>query len=52
MDTWGNNPNIVDYYKSFDFQFIENYTTPNSPDLPMQHRNLYLALLEYKVPSH
>lgn len=48
MDTWGNNENIVDYYKSFGFQFIENFTTPNSADLPIQHRNLYLALLEYK----
>lgn len=51
IDTWGNNPNIIDYYKSFGFYFIENYTTLNSPDLPVQHRDLYLALLEFEVPN-
>jgi ribosomal protein S18 acetylase RimI-like enzyme len=51
IDTWGNNLNIIDYYKSFGFYFIENYTTLNSPDLPVQHRDLYLALLEFEVPN-
>ncbi len=49
MDTWGDNQNIIDYYTSFGFSFIENYLTPNSDELPPQHRNLYLALLEYRV---
>lgn len=49
MDTWGDNQNIIDYYTSFGFSFIENYLTPDTEELASQHRNLYLALLEYKV---
>lgn len=49
MDTWGNNPTIINYYKSFGFRFVENYTTPDSLELPSQHRKLDLALLEMKV---
>jgi len=49
MDTWGDNPTIIDYYKSFGFSFIETYTTPDSTELPSQHRNLGLALLEMRL---
>ncbi len=49
MDTWAENPNIIEYYKSYGFQFLENYTTPNTPELPEQHRNLKVALLEIKL---
>lgn len=49
MDTWADNPNIIEYYKSYGFQFLENYTTPNTPELPDQHRNLKVALLEMKL---
>lgn len=49
MDTWGDNPSIIEYYKSFGFSFIENYTTPDSLELPSQHRNLGLALLEMRL---
>lgn len=49
MDTWADNPNIIGYYKSYGFQFIENYTTPDTPELPDQHRNLKVALLEMKL---
>lgn len=49
MDTWAANPNIIDYYKSFGFKHIEDYTTPNTTELPDQHRNLKVALLEMKV---
>jgi hypothetical protein len=51
MDTWAANPTIIDYYKSFGFKFIENYTTPDSSDLPVHNRNLGLTLLEYKIPA-
>jgi ribosomal protein S18 acetylase RimI-like enzyme len=47
LDTWGNNAQIIEYYQSFGFRFVENYTTPDMQDLPLQHRNLYVALLEY-----
>jgi GNAT superfamily N-acetyltransferase len=51
MDTWAANPTIIDYYKSYGFHFIENYTTPDIPELPIHNRNLALALLEYKIPK-
>lgn len=49
MDTWANNPNIIEYYKSFGFTHLEDYTTPNTSDLPTQHRNLKVALLEMQL---
>ncbi len=49
MDTWAANPTIIEYYKSFGFTFVENYTTPDTPELPNHNRNLGLTLLEYKI---
>jgi predicted GNAT family N-acyltransferase len=46
MDTWAENEKIIGYYKSYGFKFVENYTTPNTENLPVQHRNLNVALLE------
>lgn len=46
MDTWAENEQLIQYYKSFGFQFIENCKTSNTPELPLQNRNLNLALLE------
>lgn len=49
MDTWADNKKIIDYYRSFGFEFIENYKTTNAAELPIQNRNLNVALLEMKV---
>lgn len=49
MDTWANNPTLINYYQSYGFASVENYTTPDSPDLPIHNRQLALTLLEYKV---
>lgn len=49
MDTWAENTNIINYYQSFGFNYIENFTTPNTKELPEQHRNLKVALLEMKL---
>lgn len=49
MDTWATNPTIISYYKGFGFRFVENFTTPNSPELPVHNRNLALTLLEYEI---
>ncbi|GHN00840.1 N-acetyltransferase [Cytophagales bacterium WSM2-2] len=49
MDTWANNPTIIEYYKTFGFRFAGNYTTPDSPELPLHNRNLALALLEIEI---
>jgi ribosomal protein S18 acetylase RimI-like enzyme len=49
MDTWADNKKIIDYYMSFGFKFIENYTTTNTAELPIQNRNLNVALLELEL---
>lgn len=49
MDTWADNSKLIDYYKSFGFEFIKNYKTTNAPELPIQNRNLNVALLEMKL---
>jgi GNAT superfamily N-acetyltransferase len=49
MDTWAANPKIADYYKSFGFRFVENFTTPDTPELPVHNRKLALTLLEFQV---
>lgn len=49
MDTWANNNGLIDYYKKFGFDVVENFTTPNSPDLPSHNRNLSLVLLEMEL---
>lgn len=49
MDTWAENSTIINYYKSFGFTIVENYTTPDDEELPIHNRNLALTLLEYKI---
>lgn len=51
MDTWAANEKIISYYQSYGFSFIENYTTPGTDDLPVQHRNLRVALLELSLET-
>lgn len=46
MDTWADNLKIIGYYKSYGFSVIENYKTSGSTELPVQHRNLDVTLLE------
>ena len=49
MDTWTANPLIIDFYKKYGFKFIEEFKTGNTKDLPIQHRNLDVTLLEYSI---
>lgn len=49
MDTWAENRQLIDYYLSFGFLFIENYKTTDAAELPFQNRNLEVALLELKL---
>lgn len=49
MDTWANNPTLIQYYCNFGFRFVENFTTPDSQLLPQHNRRLALALLEYEL---
>lgn len=46
IDTWLDNPKIIEFYKAYGFQFVESFTTGDTDKLPVQHRNLSLALLE------
>ena len=49
MDTWADNPNIIEYYKSFGFSVVENFTTPDSIELPEHNRNLAITLLQVSL---
>ncbi len=49
MDTWAQNDKIIDYYKSYGFTFIQNYKTSSTEDLPVQHRDLNVSLLQYDL---
>jgi GNAT superfamily N-acetyltransferase len=49
MDTWAANPTIIEYYRTFGFKIIENYTTPDTTELPVHNRNLALTLLEFTL---
>jgi len=49
MDTWADNEKIIDYYKSFGFEFIEYSKTTDASELPIQNRNLNVALLEMEL---
>ena len=49
MDTWADNPKIIEYYKAFGFVVVENFVTPDTVELPVHNRNLALTLLEYQV---
>ena len=46
MDTWADNKKLIDYYKSFGFRLVDYYKTGDAPGLPIQNRNLDVALLE------
>ncbi|WKZ59604.1 MAG: GNAT family N-acetyltransferase [Cyclobacteriaceae bacterium] len=50
MDTWAANPTLISYYAGFGFTRIEDFTTPNNPELPVHNRNLALTLLAYRLP--
>jgi ribosomal protein S18 acetylase RimI-like enzyme len=49
MDTWADNQPLISYYRTFGFRLIEYYTTPNAVELPVQNRNLHIALLEMEL---
>lgn len=50
MDTWAENKRIIDYYLSYGFVFVGKYRTSDSPELPIQNRNVRGALLQMEVP--
>ena len=49
MDTWAANEKLISYYKTYGFSFIEHFRSGDTTELPIQHRNLDLALLELDI---
>jgi ribosomal protein S18 acetylase RimI-like enzyme len=49
MDTWADNPPLISYYASFGFRFVEYFTLPDSPELPVHNRRLRVALMEFGI---
>lgn len=49
MDTWADNPRLIAYYRFFGFELVDHYRTDDNPELPVQNRNLEVALLEIKM---
>lgn len=49
IDTWTANKSLIAYYQKFGFQVVDEYTTENTEKLPIQHRNLNVTLLEYRL---
>jgi hypothetical protein len=43
MDTWADNNKLITNYRSFGFEFIENYKTTNVAELPTSDRSLNVA---------
>lgn len=51
MDTWSGNEKLISYYERYGFKRLETFTTPGTDDLPEQHRNLSVTLLEKKLDT-
>jgi hypothetical protein len=49
MDTWGNNPRLVNYYVACGFRHVGNRQLGIVPDLPPHYANANLALFENQV---
>lgn len=49
IDTWTANPAIIEFYQKYGFKVVEEYTTEDTKNLPIQHRNLDITLLEYSI---
>ena len=49
MDTWADNPTLIDYYLSFGFNIVGYFTTPDSDEVPIQQRGNDVVLLEFKL---
>jgi ribosomal protein S18 acetylase RimI-like enzyme len=51
MDTWADNPSLINYYKSFGFEEAGIGFTSDSPDLPSQYRNVKIIMMEKSTTS-
>lgn len=49
MDTWGDNPKLIDYYTNCGFNYLETLTPEDTKNLPKHYSCISLALFEIKV---
>jgi ribosomal protein S18 acetylase RimI-like enzyme len=49
MDTWGDNPKLMDYYIKCGFNYLETLTPETTEHLPNHYSCISLALLEIKI---
>jgi GNAT superfamily N-acetyltransferase len=49
LDTWADNPHLINYYKSFGFTDLGIVQTSGSPELPLQYRTLNLLIMEKEI---
>ena len=49
MDTWADNPSLVNYYMEFGYEIVEYFMTPDSDELPIQQRGNNVVLLQLEV---
>jgi len=49
MDTWADNQHLVNYYTRFGFEILEYLKTPESDELPEQHKGLDIVLLQLEL---
>ena len=49
MDTWGDNPKLMDYYIKCGFNYLETVTPESTVNLPKHYSCISLALFEIKV---
>lgn len=49
LDTWGSNTQLIQYYQSFGYRFVEFFTTPRSAEIPPYYWDLELALFEMSI---
>jgi ribosomal protein S18 acetylase RimI-like enzyme len=49
IDTWGDNPRLVNYYERCGFQFVDTLKVTSDMDLPKHYDGISLALLEIAI---
>jgi GNAT superfamily N-acetyltransferase len=49
MDTWGDNPKLIDYYVNCGFNYIETLTPESTANLPAHYSCISLSLFEIEL---
>ena len=49
LDTWHGNPTLSNYYKTFGFTEVEDFQTPDGPDIPLNCRGNLVTLMQYTI---